>query len=150
MENLKILNDSILNINEKDETLAIAYIIPFKDTDLISYIDGLIEEEIKAIKYFDDVEYMTDEEVLENFPKHFESFYEFKEKYKNLKNLVYIDLIENKGIKKGSALTILNYLKEQYEGILLFSVDEATSYWEKNGFKNVLIDTYYFYSKNDY
>ena len=93
---------------------------------------------------------MSDEEILKNFNSNFESFYEFKEKYKDLNNIVYLDLIENKGIKKGSALKILNYLKEQYEGILLFSVDDAISYWENNGFKNVLIDTYYFYSKNDY
>lgn len=149
MENLKIVGNSIFNINEKNETLAIAHIIHFNNNDFIAYIDDLINNEIKAIKHFDDVDYMKDEEVLEEFPDNFEPFYDFKLKYGKLNNIVYLDLIENKGIKKGSALNILNYLKNEYDGILLFSVEDAISYWENNNFKNVLVDSYYFYTKNE-
>lgn len=148
MENLKILSDSILNIDKNGEILAVAYIIPFNNIDLMNYIDSLIKKEINEVRYFDGDENMSDEEILEEFSYQFESFYKFKEEYKDLNNVVYLDLIENKGIKKGSALTILNYLKEQYEAILLFSVDDATTYWENNGFINVLTDTFYFYKKD--
>lgn len=148
MGNLKILSDSILNIDKNGEILAVAYIIPFNNIDLMNYIDSLIKKEINEVRYFDGDENMSDEEILEEFSYQFESFYKFKEEYKDLNNVVYLDLIENKGIKKGSALTILNYLKEQYEAILLFSVDDATTYWENNGFINVLTDTFYFYKKD--
>lgn len=147
MEKLKVVNNTILNMGENDEILAVAYIIPFTNKDLMNYVDNLIKEEIKAIRCFDcGDEDITDEEILEEFSSQFEEFYSFKEKYSNMDNVVYLDLIENKGIKKGSALKILDYLKETYNGILLFSVEDAIDYWKKNGFTNVLADSYYFYN----
>ena len=53
MGNLKILSDSILNIDKNGEILAVAYIIPFNNIDLMNYIDKLIQKEIKDIRYFD-------------------------------------------------------------------------------------------------
>lgn len=147
MEKLKVVNNTILNMGENDEILAVAYIIPFTNKDLMNYVDNLIKEEIKAIRCFDcGDEDVSDEEILKEFSSQFEEFYSFKEKYSNMDNVVYLDLIENKGVKKGSALKILNYLKETYNGILLFSVEDAIDYWKNNGFISVLADSYYFYN----
>lgn len=147
MGNLKILKDSILNINEKSEVLATAHILPCSKDKLFSYIDNLIKREINDIREYDGVSYMSDEDILKEYPDNFNYFYEFKDKYKDLNNLVYLDLIENKGIERGSALTIVNYLKNNYEGIILYSMEEAIEYWKMNGFESVLIDGYYFFSK---
>lgn len=147
MGKLKIVNNTILNMSENDEILAVAYIIPFTNKDLMNYVDNLIKEEIEAVRCFDcGDEDITDNEILEEFSSQFEGFYAFKEKYSNIDNVVYLDLIENKGIKKGSALKILNYLKENYNGILLYSIEDAIEYWENNGFVNMLTDSHYFYN----
>ena len=142
-DTLNILSLLIATVDkEKQEQL----IQDMYDTMEILEEEGFLSGSYLALTAFTISKYAQLKDKRYIISKIKELFIILKEKYSNIDNVVYLDLIENKGIKKGSALKILNYLKENYNGILLYSIEDAIEYWENNGFVNMLTDSHYFYN----
>lgn len=130
----------VISINEK--CYAVIEILKSK-SEINNYLRLLINEELSNLKEENDLENISDEETKDAFKEELEVFYRFFEDIDD--DLVIIHYIENRSGVKGLAKNIVNYLKDKYKTILLFSSQEAENYWEKNDFKRCFLD--YFYLK---
>lgn len=129
----------VVFIEDNEECYAEIEILKSK-SEINNYLRRLINEELSNIKEDNDLEDISEE----NYEEELSQFYDFFEDVDS--DLVIIHYIENRSNVKGLAKNIVDYLKDKYKTILLFSSQEAESYWEKNNFKRCFLD-YFYYKK---
>lgn len=107
------------------------------------FINELINKEISDIREFEHIENLTNQEILQEFQDNFEELFFLKNTVSQNSSIVYLKSIENKGIEKGAAKEIVDYLKSNYDKIILYSLEDAIDYWINSNFKSVYRDEYY-------
>lgn len=145
MINLKSINNLnfIHTTNTSNQKTACATYEVFDRSLFNEFIDTLICKEISDIREFEDVEELSDNEILTEFNENFQEFLSLKESVTEDESIVYLHNIENNGIEKGAAREIIEYLKNNYDKVILYSLDEAIEYWLSSGFESVIRDEYY-------
>jgi hypothetical protein len=63
-----------------------------------------------------------------------------------LDNGITLDAVESVVTGLNAGTKIVNYLKNKYNSILLYALEEATTYWNKQSFNNIE-DCYYIWSR---
>lgn len=112
------------------------------------FLNELINNEILDIREFDGADNLTNEEILTEFSENFEELFCLKNSVSEDDFVIHLKFIENKGIEKGAAKEIVDYLKSNYNKIILYSLEEAVKYWTNSGFKTVFRDEYYGFNFN--
>lgn len=145
MLNLKKVNNLhfVNTTNDSGVTTASATYEVFCRGLFYDFINDLIREEISDIREFDGANNLTNEEILTEFRDNFEELFTLKNLVSEDDSIVYLKSIENKRIEKGAAKEIVDYLKTNYNKIILYSLEESIKYWTNSGFKAVYRDEYY-------
>lgn len=145
MINLQKINNLyfIQTTNKDDKKTASASYEVFSKGLFEEFINTLIKKEIEDIRVFDGADDLSDHDILMEFEENFEEFISLKKSVLESDSIVYLHNIENKGIEKGAAKEIVDYLKSNYDKIILYSLEEARGYWISANFKAVLRDEYY-------
>jgi len=147
---LKIVESKLDNCkkiyhSENKECYAEIEILKFDNGKVNSFFEGIIDNEVSVIKEFEDIDDMTKEEILNEYKENFIDIYNIRDLIKE--DLIIIHYIQNNSEIKGLGKEIVDCLKENYDNIILYSSQEAESYWNSNGFNNCFLD-YYFYKNN--
>lgn len=142
-ENIEGVKHTCVNENENGVITAIANFSVLNKEEFIEFANWLIQKEIKDIREFEDVEDMSNEEILVEFKDNFTEINSMKEKILDLDKIVYLDNIQNTSLEKYAAREIVDYLKEKYNKIILYSIEDAVTYWKNNNFNSIYRDEYY-------
>lgn len=133
----------IATLNQNNKKTASASYEVFDKGVFEEFIKTLIKKEIEAIRVFDGADDLSDQEILIEFEENFEEFISLKESVLEYDSIAYLHNIENKGIEKGAAKEIVDYLKNNYDKIILYSLEEARDYWISANFEAIIRDDYY-------
>ena len=136
----------ITNTGENGEVLAKGDILIWNKEHFLQFIENLILEEIICIREYDLDEELTDFEILEEFKDNFNDLYMLKASVKDEDKIVFIDSIENCSNVKFAARDMVDYLKEKYDKILLYPIEDAIGYWRDLGFRPYHAERFYGYN----
>ena len=138
-----------LKIENRDESanvLAKASVIRWNKNALCQFIDDCIKEEIESIRAYDLIDDLSDEEILIEFKENFVDLYDIKSWVSKDDKVAFIDFIENCSGVRFAARDIIDFLKKEYDKIMLYSDSEAIGYWENLDFKALHLDTIFGYN----
>lgn len=139
----------IKNVSSLGKLLAFADVVKIEKSNFGVLINMFKMKEIEQLKEFDlDKDtLLTNEYIIKEFSLNFKDIFSLEKILDKLNNLIFINYIEAKIDGKGYGTEIVEYIKSNSDGILLYPHVDAVDYWRKNGFKEVIGDDYYIFTK---
>lgn len=123
-----------------------------QNCSVLSFINSLIEDEEGYLSEEYNILKDNKDTLLEYDEGNLKYLYEIKAQVSlledKLSNGIFIDCITAKNSGTGAGTFIVNYLKEKYDFIILYSIMDSEDYWAKQNFK-CFYDGYYIFDKNN-
>lgn len=145
-------NDLVIYcVNEDNVTLAKATVLETKTEPLSEHIQQMITSEEKYLR--EEYKLSETDDLIFMDEGNLEYLYSIKNKAvdleDSLKNGVYIGLINAYEEGTHAGTFIVDYLKEKYDFIVLYSICDATEFWEKKEFKPFYTEDYFYFDKKN-